>query len=202
MPTGYTASVVDGKITDFNQFALQCARAFGALIDMRDDPWDAPIPEELKPSDYNLKKLVELRERSAELQSMTAEQVRTACEKDYTEACASRAQSKARDQLENDRLDQIEKQVLAWQPPSANHAEMKTFMLYQIRISYHDIDFHETYGLVKKRTPTDWLNEQLEKVQKDIGYHAAEYEKEIERTNSKNLWIKQLRESLNEKVVV
>lgn len=49
MPTGYTAAVCDGKITEFPAFALQCARAFGALITMRDDAMNAPIPEEIKP---------------------------------------------------------------------------------------------------------------------------------------------------------
>jgi len=48
MPTGYTAGVQDGKITEFSDFALNCARAFGALITMRDDPQDTPIPEKFE----------------------------------------------------------------------------------------------------------------------------------------------------------
>jgi len=59
MPTGYTYPVVEGKITEFSDFALSCARAFGALITMRDDPHDTPIPETFEPSDYNAKKLAE-----------------------------------------------------------------------------------------------------------------------------------------------
>jgi len=47
MPTGYTYPVQDGKITELRDFALLCTRGFGALIMMRDEPMDAPIPETL-----------------------------------------------------------------------------------------------------------------------------------------------------------
>ena len=63
MPTGYTASVADGRVTEFAPFALQCARAMGALIMMRDEPHDAPIPERFEASDYYSKSLAEARER-------------------------------------------------------------------------------------------------------------------------------------------
>lgn len=197
MPTGYTADLMDGKIVNFNQFALQCARAFGALIEMRDERHDAPIPDEFKPNDCNQKRLEEARQRNVELQNMTVEQVQTACSKDYEESCASRDRYKRDEKLQNDRLEAMEKQVLAWQPPSANHVEMKKFMLDQIRISKHDSSYYDR-AAVKKLEPKEWLQAQLEKTQEDIGYHAAEHEKEIERTKGRNLWIKQLRESLKE----
>jgi hypothetical protein len=38
MPTGYTAGVADGTITEFREYALLCARAFGACIMLRDEP--------------------------------------------------------------------------------------------------------------------------------------------------------------------
>ena len=57
MPTGFTCDIKDG-IT-FERFALNCARAFGALINMRDDSLDAEIPDEIKPSDHHVKALAE-----------------------------------------------------------------------------------------------------------------------------------------------
>lgn len=38
MPTGYTAPVVDGEVTELKEFVWRCARAFGALVYLRDDP--------------------------------------------------------------------------------------------------------------------------------------------------------------------
>lgn len=39
MPTGYTQGLYDGD-QRFEVFALHCARAFGATVSMRDEPWD------------------------------------------------------------------------------------------------------------------------------------------------------------------
>ena len=58
MPTGYTAGVADGSIIDFNEYALQCARNFGACILLRDEPLSSEIPE-FEPSDYHEKALTE-----------------------------------------------------------------------------------------------------------------------------------------------
>ena len=41
MPTGYTAEILNGEIKTFPEFAKKCARAFGAMIHMRDDSLDA-----------------------------------------------------------------------------------------------------------------------------------------------------------------
>lgn len=37
MPTGYTSPLYEGKEISFEQFALRCARNFGALVMMRDE---------------------------------------------------------------------------------------------------------------------------------------------------------------------
>lgn len=195
MPTGYTAGVVEGKVNDFEQFALQCARAFGALIEMRDSSWDAPIPEEFKPSTYNLERLEGAKKENLRLQSMTEEQVKEACETDYQEQLASRERAKSSEVLTNQRLEAMQGHVRNWHPPSANHVELKKFMLDQLEISKSDLSYYEK-SPIKKHTPSEWLDVQLEKTQRDIGYHAAEHEKEIERVKGRNLWVKQLKDSL------
>ena len=177
---------------------MQCARAFGALITMRDDSFDAPIPDEFQPSDYNLKRLEESREKLLELQKMSQEEVERQCVDDYSQAVLERKKYKTIQTLENNRLESMAARVRDWVPPSANHSEMKSFMLDQIRISKHDIDSIDRYSPIKKLTPKEWYDDQLKNVQKDIGYHAAAHEKEVERTKGRTLWIKQLRESLKE----
>ena len=72
MPTGYTAAIKDG--ISFNEYALSCARAFGALIMMRDEPADAPIPDEFKPSDYHFKKIEEAKAELARLRAMSPDE--------------------------------------------------------------------------------------------------------------------------------
>ena len=49
MPSGYTSDIYNGKEVTFKDFALGCARAFGACVMQRDDPADEKpkiMPEE------------------------------------------------------------------------------------------------------------------------------------------------------------
>ncbi len=58
MPTGYTAGIIDGTTTTFQQFAKQCIRNFGATIHMRDEPSDVEYIERI-PSDFHTKAIEE-----------------------------------------------------------------------------------------------------------------------------------------------
>jgi hypothetical protein len=51
MPTGYTCIIEDKPDVTFAEYVWRCARAFGALLSMREDSLDAPIPDELKSED-------------------------------------------------------------------------------------------------------------------------------------------------------
>jgi len=52
MPTAYTSFVADNENFTFPEFAMLCAREFGALISMRDEPLDTPVPERFEPDDF------------------------------------------------------------------------------------------------------------------------------------------------------
>jgi hypothetical protein len=199
MPTGYTADVVDGKITKFSDFAMRCARAFGACITMRDEASDAPIPEKFEPSDYYSNKICDLMNELYALKEMTPEQVEESCNADYVEKLNSEQMHKEERVLENARLSAMEQQVSLWHPPSSDHNGLKTFMLQQLDISKHDLAWHDVYAKVEKTNPNDWLSERLKNVRHDIEYYSKEYEEECKKTEKRNLWIKQLRDSLGDK---
>ena len=86
--------------------------------------------------------------------------------------------------------------VEAWEPPTANHIEMKSFMLEQLRISRHDMKWLERYEHTERQTPSEWHRSKIEEATHSIGYHAGEHEKEIERCEGRTTWVKQLRDSL------
>lgn len=141
MATGYTAGVADGTITNFRTFAMQCARAFGALIEMRDDPMDTPIPTELKPSSYHETALATANARLAELKAMAPDEITQKASADLAQdQAASETYRRARVE-ENARLRKMAAQVEAWSPPTPDHNGMKDFMLEQLLISKND----ETY---------------------------------------------------------
>lgn len=196
MPTGYTADVMNGKVVDFRQFAMQCARAMGACVMMRDEPWDAPIPEKFEASDYHAKRLQEAKDKLVSLQAMTPDDVEAACMADYEKRSSERRAYREGQQAENARLDVMERAVLDWMPPTANHVGMKDFMLEQIRISRHEVGSLDRFDPIERLSPSDWHQKQIEIAHRDIGYHAGEHVKEVERAASRTMWVKQLRESL------
>lgn len=193
MPTGYTAGVVDGKITEFKDFALQCARGFGALISMRDDPWDASIPDEIQPGTYHQKRLEECRQRLVELQAMTPEQAEVGAQEAYQHEVDLNAQYDNRAALENERIDAMLALVHNWKPPTADHSELKSFMIQQLDISRNKKYQREA---PKKLSGSDWLQKEIKKAFEDIEYQAGEWEKEVQRAKGRTAWIKALKASL------
>ena len=193
MPTGYTAAVCDGKITEFKDFALSCARAFGALITMRDDPMDAPIPNEFKPSTFNADRLTEAKARLHDLQAMTPEQAEHAAFRDFEERKAHADEANARYDAENERIDAMLEKVNSWEPPTEDHREMKSFMIQQLTISKSDYRAEQPERL----NGAAWLAREAATAARDVGYHTKAQLEENERATKRTAWIRDLRASLD-----
>lgn len=196
MPTGYTAGVVDGKIDSFAEFAMQCARAFGALVTMRDEPFDAEIPNEFKPNPYCQERLDKSRENVHRLVLMSIDEIARESQADYESRLASRENSMKIQQLQNERIEKMLSFVKAWEPPSADHIEMKKFMIQQLEVSKHDLSFFDRCDKIEKETPAEWHKRKLKEAQKDIDYYTEKLKEEKQRCAERTLWVKQLRESL------
>ena len=195
MPTGYTAPIADG-IT-FEQFVMGCARGFGALIMMRDEPANAPIPERFEPSDYHLCKLDEAHSRFDEISSLTPEACEHLAAQQYHDAeTQRRIRIKEIGELRQ-KYDAMIQAVDEWAPPSAEHIHLKEFMRKQLTESI-DFDCDASYYAIEtpRLSGQVWLEQQLEKARRDIAYHEQQHKEEVERTNRRNEWLRLLRESL------
>lgn len=194
MPSGYTADVADGKITTLREFALRCARGMGALITMRDEDWDAPIPEELQPSTaYHDEALARARARLAELETLSPAECERRAEVEHQAAIEShQAGERERTETRN-RYGAMIAQVVRWETEADG---IKSFMLDQLHQS-RDFDCGGLADAPPTRgDATQWREAALRKARRDIEYHAAEREKEIARTADRNRWLKALRDSL------
>lgn len=195
MPTGYTADVQDGKITEFKDFALQCARAFGALIDMRDSPKDAPLPAKIKPkTSYHDKALAEAIERLAKLRSMTPAKAEREAKKSNERLMAAHNESVAEHKVRRERYEAMLAKVREWTPPTKDHTGLKTFMNEQLSES---IKF-DCYEPTKPKEPTaaEWLAAEIAGAERIVEYHTKAKAEEVERANGRDDWLQQLRKSL------
>ena len=196
MPTGYTADVQSGKVTDFSEFAMQCARSSGALGMMRGEPSGAEIPETFKPSTYNAERLVEARAQLAKINAMTTDQREAAARSEYEAACVRQERYEAEQREQRARYQAMIDKVTAWTPPTPDHVGMKDFMLTQLAESI-DFDCRPIFDrrpTMKKRD--EWFSEAVSTAERDIEYHTKEHAKEVERAASRTAWIAALRQSL------
>jgi hypothetical protein len=191
MPTGYTAEIAKG--ISFQYYVLTCARGFGALAHMRDDPFDAPLrlPEI---GTYHSDALIELENELSILMLMTNVEARHKAEEDYQESLSSNVK------YIKDKKDLLEKyedmlaKTLAWQPPTPDHVQFKTFMIDQIKESIRfdcDTSYYEKH-MPTKLSGQEWLDNKIVKINKDIKYHTDEHEMEKNMVESKTKWINAL----------
>lgn len=191
MPTGYTDAIKNG-IT-FNEFVWSCARAFGALIMMRDDASDAPIPK-FQPSTYNADRLLVEEVELAALLKMTP------AEADAAALAVYEAEYKQVEKWNQEKVELLKKyeqmlaSVTAWEPPTPEHSGLKKFMAEQIQQS---IDFDcRPSELPEPQRGKVWLENKVASTRRSIEYHREENIKEIDRTDGRNEWVEALDKSV------
>jgi len=194
MPTGYTLDLYNGKDITFEEFVLKCARAFGALIDMRDEPMDAPIPERFEPSDHHLKELEKAKRRLKEIRKWNEEKAEQEAERAYREALKEREEFIKKNKLIRKRYEDMLSKVQKWKPPTIEHASLKQFMIQQL---VESIEFDCFVPEMPQRlSGEEYREQQIKKALSDIEFHEKEYAKEVNRVHERNKWLLLLRESL------
>ena len=195
MPTGYTAKVQKG--ISFEEYALDCARAFGALVTMRDEPSDKEIPEKLIPDDYHLKAKVLLEEELSTLKALTeVEADKLAFENYITEELRREDRLKELALIE-ERYNVMLSKVESWVAPTKDHDNLKEFMTSQL-VDSIDFDCGTSYSDTPtiRMTGTQYRSEREAELYKEISYHLKSYSEEVKRTDERNKWIEELRNSL------
>lgn len=195
MPTGYTHKIKEGQ--SFEDFVIGCARAFGATITMRDEPSDAPIPDEFKPSTYNIERLEKLDKELDAIRTMSDEELDEKAQKEYDDALKRYNEKIEEDKLYSEKLNEMLQKTEEWEPPTDEHIEMKKFMVSQIKDT---INFDLGYEPTKptKKTGKELFLERIESINEDIKYNKKEHEKEVERSEGRTEWVRALKESLKE----
>lgn len=202
MPTGYTADIKDG--ISFKEFLLNCSRAFGALVHLRDQP-DAEIPDEIEPKTYHKEKLSELRSELKKVNQMEDEEILEEWEQIRDDAIGRAEKSISEAQELREKYEDMLEKVKDWEPPTEDHQNLKDFMIEQIEKSI-DFDCSKTYSqkqLVnwknkEKPSPYEYRQQRIESIQDDIKYHEEKWESEKKRAKDKTEWIRELKKSVDE----
>ena len=196
MPTGYTSNVATGKVTDFREYALQCARAFGACIELRDEPISSDIPE-FTPSDHNAKALREAERGLAAFASMKHEDRRAlyAAETEQRIARANERINENREQLK--RYEAMLAKAKAFKAPTEDHKKFAAFIVSQLEESIRFDCMGDYYEKEKRPVPFEqWQSQKRAEFLRDIEYHEKANREEMERTAKRNEWVLALKRAL------
>lgn len=191
MPTGYTADLYEGEDQSFEAFALSCARNFGALILMRDEAPDAPIPR-FEPSPHHQEEIDKLTERHQKLSDPdTAARMHATAVED---AAAANRKSARLSRERAQRYGAMLGAARSWDPPSPDHAGLKDFMIKQLEESIeHDC---RTYAVEVEPDPVEWARQERVRAEQRISRAKERLTEDIRRTRERNDWVDKLRASL------
>lgn len=204
MPTGYTAGIIDGEITTFEQFATQCTRAFGATIHMRDNPMDSPY-EPRTPSDYHTNSIQSKRERLEEIESMSDEKIVEDFNTQLEEDLKYHQTKMEEDKRNLEKLNSMLESAKSWVPPTEDHQPFRNFMIEQIESTIKvdgDPSYHTNKMVeIKKQmeegiNPKEYREETIQEIRGQISYHETEYQKELVRCKDSNDWMDKFFESI------
>ena len=192
MATGYTHDLPP----TLKAFALRCARAFGALIEMRDEALDAKIPTTFKPDPYRRDRAAEILAEIKAVEAWDARAAEAAAQADAAQAIAAwdRAGTVRRDMAA--KYDAMLAKVNAWSPPTKDHMELKRFMREQLVDSRKFDCGPSTWPRPVAKSGAEFKVERLAKLRKDEAYHREEYARDVARAAERTAWVKALRESL------
>lgn len=195
MPTGYTAGIADGKIKNRSDYLMSCARAFGALIHMREDSLDCKIKKAV-PSDYYKRQLSLTQNKLDELINADDNGIQSMIDKTYNRELKSNKEYYQKGKIENDRYVKMLSEVKEWLPPTEEHVGLKEFAIEQIITSMSD--YYKKYKdkIPNKLTIKEYRRNNTELLLEDIEYWSKHNSEEIDRCNKRNEWVNQLKESL------
>lgn len=195
MPSSFTEKIKEG--ISFEDFTLRCARNFGALVTMRDESLNAPLPDEIKPDTrYYDKELRRLRAEFKNLQQMNPAQAARLYRRKHENSIKEEESRKIEQlTLKNQYLEMLIK-VISWNAPTPEHEGLKKFMVKQIRDSIEgDCTIREIEPYPKK-TPKQLYAEKMASVESDIHFYVKKRREEVERSKEHTKWIKDLKQSL------
>ena len=191
MPTGYTEDIYNGKDVTFKDFALKCARAFGACMHQREDNIDDP-PKLKKPDTAYYED--KLKKAKAFKKPTKAEyNLYIAKETEYLEIELAKNEKRLAD------YKAMLVNVKNWLPPTKEHFKFKEFMMEQLNGSIY-ADSSEYYEKelkkIKALTYKDYCDILKMDAENDILSYTDEIKKEKARTEKTNKWLTDLFKSL------
>ena len=191
MPTGYTQKIINGEVQTPKDFLHLCLRAFGILVDFRDDPLDPDrdytqdiINSCQKDVDYAKKKVEEYKEELEKYRQISDEDLYQEWVKKETKSRDWATEYMNTVSKTNDLLGKFHRSIKDWEC-SKEYEPVKNFALEQLEISTEDTEYaagilERTKDLSMEHFNTikdEYRKSMVEAAERDVKYHTEELEK-------------------------
>jgi hypothetical protein len=197
--TGYTSKLCEEGQT-FEEFTLQCARAFGVLSSLRDESLDSKIPDQLKPDTHYQDALADAIDEHNKLSTMTSDQSEKYGASLIKKHLTYLEQARNKTKLIRERILSMIEKVNSWVPPTDKHIDLKNFMLEQLQRTLEvdgDVSYYDTEIAANSvASAKEIYQEFLEAAASVVEFYNKKLIEEQKRTAKTNEWLTALRTSL------
>lgn len=180
MPTGYTSDIYNGNDVSLKDFAAQCAHGMMVFVHQRDSNDDKLYYRQ--PSKYHLEKQRQAKITLDLLDSLDEEELYGMWSAYYRYAEAKMYRLIAEKSEIQARYDRMIAEVKAVSVPDELES-FKEFMLSQLDDSVR-FDVLSKERIVEYNSPLsyeEWTDTNHREAERDLQYHAKEYQKELDR---------------------
>lgn len=199
---GYTG-IFDERDVTFEEWVWRYARAFGPLIHMREDGFDAAIrlpSVDKKKDSYYENALVEAKESLARFEKMTLSQAQAEVDAYYAKSQQEAKDGIAKKQALRSRVERVLQQCKDWAPPSLHHVEFKDSMIRELNgVLQHDCDtsYYDRQLAQPKSTPEEWRANHIQWNKEDVERYNKKIDEELKvNTGFARQWILDLNASV------
>lgn len=200
MPSYYTVDIYEGKNVSFQDFALKCARQFGAFVHMNEEDPDSPLTRPTV-SDYYKNSLRETENEFALFLKASREQREKMFEIEMEKELKHYKEKIEEEKELEEKYQNLLEQAKAYKPPTKEFNNYKDYMLNQLNQAIKFDCSNEQWYLaqiasVEAETFDIWEQEKMDLYNSKITYYKESYKKEMNSVSKKNQWIDLLYESL------
>jgi hypothetical protein len=202
----FSRLILDGQVTDLEQFAKKCILAFGATEHMQKDNSESDDYIQREADEAYEKELQEMEKRLDYIKNLSDEEILSNHVSYLSNELEYYKEDIARIRENRSRIEKILEDAKSWEIPSEDHQEFKEFMIEDLEEGLkkgcdesHHVKRIEEINEEFKMDANSVRERILKGATEDIERQKKEVETEKQLADDSNAWVEQIIKSFNQK---
>jgi hypothetical protein len=202
----FSRLILDGQVTDLEQFAKKCILAFGATEHMQKDNSESDDYIQREADEAYEKELQEMEKSLDYIKNLSDEEILSNHVSYLSNELEYYKEDLARIRENRSRIEKILEDAKSWEIPSEDHQEFKEFMIEDLEEGLkkgcdesHHVKRIEEINEEFKMDANSVRERILKGATEDIERQKKEVETEKQLADDSNAWVEQIIKSFNQK---